>query len=192
MADYKLLFSIVAIAISGTNLVYYLYTVYRGNTRPHLYSWLIWGLVTSVVAIAQYAEKGGAGAFVTAFAGFACFTRVIAALTHGEKEITRSDTICLVVCCVAIILWPLTNSPLWSVLLVTAIDVAGFYPTVRKSWHKPQEENALSYVLFAVVYFLSITGLQNYNFTTLFYPVVMVAATLGFVAFLLIRRKAIK
>jgi hypothetical protein len=186
--EIKTALAATAILISTSNFFYYLYSIFRSRTRPHVYSWLIWGSVTLIAGLAQFFEKGGAGAWVTLLSAFYCYTRALIGLKYGEKNITKSDKFCLAGCLIAIIMWKLTANPLISVVIATLIDVAGFYPTVRKSWDKPYEENVLSYTIFGLTTFLGLMALDHYNLTTLLYPLVLSVSCMGFVIFLLMRR----
>lgn len=187
--DTKMVLAVVACTISFFNLAYYLKTVFYGTTRPHVYTWLIWGTVTVIAAIVQWIEGAGAGAWLTFFVAVMCYIRAGVGLFRGEKNITRGDKICLALCGIAIILWQLTDNPLWAVIIVTGIDTAGFYPTVRKSWEKPHEENAFSFALFGFTYFLGTLAIQSYTLETLLYPVTMVVLNVGFALFLVGRRR---
>ena len=148
--------------------------------------------MTGVAYAAQASHGGGEGAWITLLVTFFCFARAIVALHRGEKKITVSDKICLVFCLLAIVLWQLTDNPLLSVIIVTVLDVAGFYPTVRKSIAKPEEENWFSFFLFGIVYALSIAALNSYDLINLLYPAVITATSLGFAAFLLIRQAQLR
>lgn len=189
-ADFKTIMGILPVIISGLNLVYYLYTVYYGRTRPHIFSWIIWTIVASIAAAGQIVKGAGSGAWITIAIAVFAFIRVVACLTHGEKSITRSDTYCLIACLFALVLWGITNDPLLSVIVVTIVDAVGIYPTWRKSWHKPYEENALSYFLFGVTSAMGLAATENYNLTTMIFPGVIIWVCWGFAAFLVWRRKA--
>lgn len=177
-----------AMAVSAANFIWYMYTIYYGRTRPHLYTWLIWGLVCAIAAFAQFAGGGGQGAWIWGAVAVFCLIRAAAAVRHGVRVITLSDKVCLGLACVAIVAWQLAEDPLIAILIVTGIDLAGFYPTMRHLWYEPYDENLVSYVLFAVVYSLNAYAQMSYNVTTLTYPLVMIAATLGFIGYAVWRR----
>ncbi len=75
---------------------------------------------------------------------------ILAALKVGERQITRSDWFSLILGFMAIVLWVFTQSALWSMVLVTVIDVLGFFPTFRKSWKKPQQESLVNFGLGSI------------------------------------------
>lgn len=191
MIEFKQILGLLPVLISAGTLLIYLKSVYFGKTRPHLFTWLIWGLVGAIAAAGQYVEGAGSGMWLTAAISVFAFIRCIAALTHGEKGVTMAVWLCLLACLAAVIVWPLVNNPFWSVLMVTLIDLVAFVPTWRKSWNKPGEEHAGSYVLFGFTALLSIIAMENYNATTVLYPLSILLSCWAFVGMLMIRRKAL-
>lgn len=189
--DLKFVLGIIPVIISAVNLFIYMKSVYFGTTRPHLFTWLIWGLVGAIAAAGQYVEGAGSGMWLTAAISLFAFVRVIAAVTHGEKRVTRMDWACLIVCLFAILVWMVMQNPLYSVVTVTLVDLVAFVPTYRKSWNKPGEEHAFSYFLFGCSALMSIIAIENYNITTVIYPLSILLSCWGFVGMLFIRRKAL-
>ncbi|MCB1537913.1 MAG: hypothetical protein H6865_00440 [Rhodospirillales bacterium] len=177
-------------ALSAVNVVVYLLSVWRGKTRPHMYSWIIWALVPAVVGAAQIASNGGVGGWSTLVSVLTAGIVALVAAFRGEKAITRGDRLCLAGCVVAILLWPLTRDPLASVVLITAIDLVGFYPSVRKSLHKPWEESASGYVLFGTRSFMVCAALTEWRLVSVVYPLLMGLACFVFAGFLALRRRA--
>jgi hypothetical protein len=47
----------------------YIHSIQQGTTKPHVFSWVIWGSTTFVVFLAQLADKGGAGAWPIGVSG---------------------------------------------------------------------------------------------------------------------------
>jgi hypothetical protein len=86
-------------------------------------------------------------------------------------------------------LWYATDDPLWSVVILTAVDTLGFAPTVRKAWARPREESLLFYAIFVARNALSIAALASFTLTTVLFPAVMVLAGIGMCWILLLRRR---
>jgi len=180
--------SIIAIILYS----YYLVRVLRGETKPHPYSWLIWCLVAGISGFGQLDGGAGSGAWVTLTSSFMCFLIFLSSLKFGEKKIHLFDTVCLIVSLLAIPLWILTNTPLYSVILVTIVDTVGFIPTIRKSYFKPYEEAVLTYIASALKNILGILALEKYSLLTLCYPAVLLITCTLFSILLLIRRDALR
>jgi len=186
--DYKWVLAGAAAIISISNLTYYFSNVFKGKTKPHMFTWLIWGLVAMTVAAGQIVDGAGAGATLTVIASLNCMAIAILAYIKGDKNISRSDKICLFTCFIALCLWPITKLPLLSVVIVTLVDLIGYIPTIRKSYNKPHEENLFTFVIFLISVTLSIFALENYTMLTMLYFVAMNIANLSMVILLVIRR----
>lgn len=179
----------LAIVIAIYSYIPYFRNILKGRTKPHAFSWFIWGLLTGIAFFAQLADNGGAGAWVTGFTALVCLAFFIFALKRGEKEIVLLDWFSLAGALFALILWAFTNDPLLSVILITIIDALGFIPTFRKSFYKPNEETALTYFLSAVKFAIAIAALDNITVVTTLYPASLVVMNGLFVAMVLARRR---
>ncbi|MDP2206825.1 MAG: hypothetical protein Q8K65_11025 [Alphaproteobacteria bacterium] len=182
------LFGLLSVAAMIVSRLTYFRSIWQGKTQPHAFSWFIWGVISSIGFAAQFAEGAGAGSWARGFGALTCFVLVGISLFRGEKNITRGDWITLIVALSAIPLWILTKTPLWSVILVCVIDTAGYLPTIRKSWSKPQSESALSYSLGSLGALLTLLAIENYTMATWLYPAVLVASN-GAMALFLLRRR---
>lgn len=148
----------------------YLVTTLKGSNKPHIFTWILWTLLTFIAFAAQMAGNAGPGAWVTGITGIICIIITVATFHRGEKNITRSDWIMFIVGMAAIPLWMLTSNPVWSVIIITVIDCIAFWPTFRKSWHKPHEENAFMYGFNIPRHVISIASLSVISITTTLYP----------------------
>jgi hypothetical protein len=183
--------AVIGLVLSVINYIPYLLDIFRRKTKPHMFTWCIWGILTGVAAFGQIADHAGPGAWITLFSACACMLIAVLAIHFGEKNITRGDMISFVAALMTIPLWLVTKTPLYSMILVTLIDGLAFYPTIRKSWHKPQEETVSAYAMAGIKFFLSLLALENYTVITTLYPVLLVFLNAGFVIFLLARRRTL-
>jgi hypothetical protein len=179
----------VAVAIAIVAFIPYCRAVVRGTTKPHAFSWLVWGVLTAIGFAAQVAGHAGAGSWVTGFSALACFAIFAAALKVGVRTFPTIDWLCLIACGAALILWSLTSDALAAVILITAIDLLGFVPTFRKSYVAPHSETALTYSLSATKWVVSIAALASFSATTVLYPASLVVTNAAFVAMVVVRRR---
>lgn len=170
----------------------YYWALYKRQAKPHLFTWINWGLCTAIAAFAQFKVGGGYSAIFLAVVAGNCFLIGALAIFIGEKNITRSDWITFVLALLAIVLWQLTSNPVAALLTVILIDVLAYYPTFRKSWQKPWDEPVVSYSLAFLHYLLSALAVPAYTLNTLLYPTFLAMLELGFVLYLLWRRAVIK
>ena len=181
----------IAFLISVTGSLIYIRSIFKGETHPHIYTWLVWGIITSIAFFAQLHENAGPGAWTIGITAFFCMFTAGLALKYDEKNITKSDTIALIASLSAIAPWILTNDPLWSVILASLIDIIAFFPTIRKSWNKPYGENLPSYHIANLKMGLSLIALTNFSLTTMLYPLAVILVNLLLILICLWRRREI-
>jgi hypothetical protein len=60
-----LLFGIISILVALVAYYFYFRDMARGKTKPHAFSWLIWGLLAGTGFLAQVSAHAGIGAWAT-------------------------------------------------------------------------------------------------------------------------------
>ncbi len=185
----KNILGLVSVAVSMAGYGSYLVSIFRKRTKPHAFSWLVWSILMAIVFFAQMSDKGGAGSWVTGVSALMCSLIAMAAIRHGEKSITRSDWLAFIGALIAIPVWRLTKDPLAAVLVATVIDALAYYPTFRKSYLKPFEENFQTYCLDILKWVVAFFALEHYSAVTLTYPLFLLAANSTLVAMILVRRQ---
>lgn len=185
----KELLTTIAVVLTFVGYAPYIRDTLARRTKPHVYTWFIWALVTTIAFGLQASAEGGVGSLVTLAAALACFVVFLFGLKRGDKEITRLDTGFFIAALIAIGVWLVARQPIVSTILVSLIDMLGFAPTIRKSWHRPHEETLISYVLNTVRFVLALFALEQYSIVTVLYPATWLAANGLFSLFLIARRQ---
>ena len=187
--DIKILCALLATSLTVISYFPYIRDIFKRQTRPHVYTWLIW-LITQGTATAALLYGGGGWGSASLIIGTALvFLLFLLSLKFGTKNITKSDMIVLTLALLAIIVWWLLDKPLLAVLMASAIDGLGYIPTYRKSWHDPRSETVLFWVGMVAAGLLSIVSLSEYNLLTTTYLVTLVVANIILVVLLVLRRK---
>mgnify|MGYP001016997074 CR=1 FL=1 len=186
--DLKALFGLIAVILTFVGYIPYIKDTIKGKTTPHVYTWFIWGLVTAIAFGLQLSAVAGPGAYTTLAAAIVCFIIFGFGMRQGDKNISKSDTFFFLLSLVALILWLFADQPVLSVILLSTIDMLGFIPTIRKSWHKPHEETLISYVINTIRFCLALAALSHYTIVTALYPLTWVLANGMFSIYLVSRR----
>lgn len=187
---YKDILSGFAIALTFAAFFPYIRAIKQGRTKPHVFSWIIWGLATLVIFFAQLSDGGGAGAWPIGVSGLV--TIYIAGLAWRRKAditFTDSDRFFLAAAILSLPLWYITANPLWAVVILTTVDVLGFGPTIRKAYLSPHEEHLGFFLIVAFRNLVSIVALEHYSLVTLLFPSITAFVCLAFVAMVAFRRK---
>ncbi len=188
----KNVFVVIAIVLAIASIAVYLRDMRRGNTMPHPYTWLIWSITQGTASVAMWYGDSG-----WVFAGYAIctifvFVVFLATIGSGYKAITMTDSAILGAAFLAIVVWWQLKQPFLSVLMVSAIDVSGYYYTYKKLYYQPWSETLLTWIGFVVSGVVSILAIEHYNRLTLTYIVAINVANLGVIAICVYRRRFIK
>jgi hypothetical protein len=185
----KAVFGYLTFALSLASNTPYIISMLRGKTRPHIFTYALWALMTGINAAGQYAAHAGFGTISAAITAFFCLVIFVLALKQGERVITKLDWTCLVIGLLAIPAWYVTADPLPAVAIATFIDAMAYVPTFRKSYHKPHEEMASAYLIANARHVASIFAMASLSLTTLLYPVTLFTFNFVLIGMLLWRRK---
>jgi hypothetical protein len=189
---HKQLISVAAVALTFVLFAGYIRQIHSGRIKPHVFSWLIWAIVTLTVFFAQVSDDAGAGAWAIGISG--AITFYIAALSYAKRadtRITATDWAFFLAALSAFPAWYFTANALWAVVILTLADLAGFGPTVRRAYHHPQLESVGFFALGGLRNLLVVLALERYSLTTALFPAAVGAACFLLAALLVVRRKVL-
>ena len=171
---YKIFLGYLAVGVGLAGYSFYLRSIFKGRTKPHAFSWLLWGILTGIVFVAQLVKGGGSGSWATGMSSVVCFSIGFIGLKKDTRGFSRFDWVFLGAAVVALLCWFFTKQPTFSIMLVTTVDVLGYASTLRKGYRYPHEENVASFSMQSLKYVVSITALQSYSLVTWLYPAAMI------------------
>lgn len=189
--DYKVIISAIAVILTFVGYVPYINDILKKKTKPHVFTWFIASFAGYTAWALQILGGAGVGSWALFTASTACLLIFILSLRIGDKDITRSDILFLILSLVALFLWLVVKQPVWSAILINLVEVIGFIPTIRKSWNKPYSETLFTYEICVVRHGLSIFALQKFNILTAMSPVAWVITNIAISAILIVRRMKI-
>ncbi len=178
------IFAGMGIAVSLIRYATYLWSIYKKETRPHVFSWFNWGLAVSIAAMAQSQVGGGPSVWILYLVASTCFLISFLALFVGEKNITRSDWLAFFGALISLVAWYVTSSPLAALLFLFSL-----YPTARKSWNDPGSEPVGSWVWSGSRYFFALFAVPNATLSSLVYPFFLMLSDWGFALYIFMRRR---
>jgi hypothetical protein len=188
--DWKLVSGLLAILLTVVGYIPYIRDVLSGKTKPHIYSWLLFALITLTAFALQLKGQAGIGCYATLTSTVLILTVVLLSFTKSRSnDVTMLDGVFVVFTLISLALWLLVKQPMWSAILITFTDLLAYGPTIRKSWRSPFSETPLFFVISAVRYIFIIVSLQTYSIITTLYPVAELT-TLTFLACMLFWRRS--
>ena len=187
---YKELLSGLAIALTLIAFIPYIRLILNETIKPHVFSWVIWGVTTFVVFLAQLDANAGVGAWPIGVSGcITIFIAVLAYLKRADISITRIDWLFFISALSSLPFWYFTSDPLWAVIILTLVDLLGFGPTIRKAYFQPHSESLLFFSLFATRNMLVVLALESYSWTTVLFPAAIAIACLLLITLIAYRRQ---
>jgi len=186
----KEIFSGLAVVLTLVAYLPYIKSIQQGRIKPHVFSWIIWGLTTVIVFFAQLQAKAGVGAWPIGISGV--ITLYIAFLAYTKMSaitVTKSDWVFLIAAMASLPLWYFTSDPLWAVVVLTTVDLLGFGPTIRKAYYFPFDEQIGFFGLFVARNCLVIFALESYSIATILFPLLVGVACLLLIVLIVTRRR---
>ena len=178
-----------AIVLTFVAFAPYIRSILKNQTKPHLFTWIIWSVATLTVGTAQIYHGGGYGSISIAISGvLTVFVAFLAYLKKTDNSIKKIDYVFLYLSAFAILLWYIVSDPLYTVIILVFIDLCGCIPTMRKAYEKPFEERIFIFLISALRNGFSLVALNEYSVVTTLFQVVTGFASLIIVGIILLRR----
>lgn len=184
-------FALLASFISIASMIPYIKDIQSKKTKPHVFTWFVWTLMTGIFFFAQLSDGAGVGSLTAGVTTVLCIYILIASFRQGEKLVKPSDWISFSLSLLALLAWASTKSPFYSVILITCADAIAYIPTIRKSYSQPYSETLSTHFFSGIKHSINLLSLANFTFISSFYTICLVVINYCFTAFLLVRRKAV-
>lgn len=189
---YKEILGIIAIILWFIAYVPYFKDMFAGRTKPHVFSRFLRWLNALIIFFAQQRDHGGPGTWPTFFSWCISFLIAGYAIFHGGKKlITKIDIFFFIAAIIAVWLRIMTDTPLYSVILLALSDTLAYIPTFRKCRKEPFSETMNIYLISIVKLIVMLFALTHYTFITTLDASLWLFLDISFVIYLYIRRKKV-
>lgn len=179
-------FAALSLAATFGGMLPYLASALWGHTRPHPVTWAAWGVMAAIISALPHQ---GAGRWAMACTALLCLMIAVCGLRRQSRGLSRAERLLLAGMLAALPAWLFSPDPLWAAVLITAIDLAAFWPTLRKTWLQPRSENLIYYGSWLIKYPASLAAMESVTLANGIYPVANVAAAAVLLAVALGRRR---
>lgn len=182
----SLLLGVLGGLLIAGSFIPYIKDILKADTEPHVYTWFIWSVTQAIAAYAILEGNGGLFAALSVASGaLLSFIVFLMSFKHGTKNISDFDTATLIIALLATVMWWKLDHPEWAIIAIALIDLLGFLPTFRKTWHEPKSESFLAWVLFLFGNVAALLALTTYSIMTSFYIITMIFASAVLVTLIL-------
>ncbi len=185
---FKEILWLITILIMIPQDILYLRSIFRWVTKPHIYTRLIWFLLMWVGFLIQYMNWWWPWTWVLWWAAIFQLAIVILSIKFWTKDITKFDTILLILSLLLIIVYLWIEEKLYALIMLIIIDMIAYLPTIRKTYNAPYSEDLFVWNIWSFKYVLSIFALSQYSFYTMAYPTAIIFMNVLFVWIILFKR----
>lgn len=152
----------------------YIVAILRGKTKPNGASWIIWASTSGGIFFSSL-DSGASDTLWMPGCYMVCSSVIaLLSLKYGDGGWTTFDRRCLFTAVIGLVLWGVFGAPLIAIMILTSVDVVGALPTIRKSYHEPESEDKLAWVLFFLGSVANVLAIKEWLFAIALYPVAMV------------------
>ncbi len=190
--EYKTLLGALAIGIELISYLIYFIGIYQGKTKPHAFTWLVWGVLNTVGFAAVLTSGGEAVAWILGINAVTNFTIAGIGFWQRNIEYDTYDWLALAGAFAGIFLWWFTKNAVYAVILISLSDSVGLLPTFRKAYKKPYDENGTSFTIGIFYYILAIFALTSFSVTTVLYPTAIIVVDVSLIILIYLRRRKLK
>lgn len=184
----KTLVGLFTVLIGLISYGLYIRDIFRGQTKPHAISWLIWSLSSGVIFFAQQGAGAGAGSWIVGLTSVAAFLIFGLAIRRGHPKVTRLDWFCLAATVIAIAIFVMNDNHIAAVIIASTTFVLGMAPTLMKSYTYPYQETVTTFFLNGLKFLIAVPALGSLAFINIFYPITLTVANWILVTVILLRR----
>jgi hypothetical protein len=188
----KILLGQIAGILVLVQIVPYVVSILRGNTKPERTSYLIW-LIVEIIGAISYVSIGATTTKWTVIAF--CFTALLVfllSIKYGVGGFSAFDIGCFLLALSGVVLWGASSNALLALYFITFVKAIAYLPTIKKVYFTPHTENTASWVLTASASVLNLFALNTLAFGIVM-PITIAAVLQIFVSYLIVvPRKSMK
>ena len=148
----------------------YISDIFRLKTKPERATWFIWSVLLTIAFFAQFAKGGTWSLITTGIDGLIVIIIFILSIKYGMGGASRLDIVALIVSGIGLVLWYLTNEPLYALLITIVIDMLASMLTVVKTYKEPSTETFSAYMICGTGGLLGAFAVGTLNFSLIIFP----------------------
>ncbi|NOY14720.1 MAG: hypothetical protein GXP43_00695 [bacterium] len=150
----------------------YLRSALKGEVKPNRITWFFWFVIPLIGALGQV--KSGVGREVIFTLALAFPPALIFLTSFLSKKtywgIGKFDLLMGAIAAIGVLLWQLTNNPIWAVVFSVLADASAGVPTLVKAYHHPETEKPIFFTLNTLGSFLVLTTVTTWRVENFLYP----------------------
>ncbi len=175
---------IIAGILALLGYIPYIYSIFKGTTRPNRATWFIWTIVGGLLAFSYIAEGDQTSIWLPLGYFIGPFIVALLSLKYGYAIWTKLDTFCTVAALISIVPWVLSDNAIFTLIINVIIDATGAIPTLVKTYSEPETEDLPAWAIFFVANTIQLFAISIWGIAAI-YPIYLFFLAGAMVAFIL-------
>jgi len=181
---------VLAGVIGIADTIPYVRDIFRGMTRPHRGTWLIWGVLAIVVCVSQYADGASWSLIMAAVQAVVTSLIFVLSIRRGTGGLTATEIVMIAVAGIGVLGWVVADEPLVATACVVAADLIGAGMMIPKTYRDPDSETLVTFAFASLGGALAAGAVGAIDVSLLLYPVYYCLVN-GAIALLIHQRRAV-
>jgi len=159
-------------------MIPYVYSILiTKETKPNRASWAIWAVIGLINLVAYLAAGEKETVWFVILAGINPSIIFALSFKYGEKRWYKSDSYCLSLAALAILLWKVTGNPVLALVCGLTADALGLIPTLGKINRMPNSENVTGWLMLLIASVLNIAAVDRWTWANGAYTIYSVVGS---------------
>jgi hypothetical protein len=165
--------------------ILYIASIFRRESKPSRATWWIWTLMGLVLAISYFYSGASNTIWVPIVEFVGPLSIALLSIKYGEGGLdSKTDLVCLFGALVSVVLWIAFQNPLVALVTNLCIDAFALFPTMKKSYLRPEDENFWAWFGTMSADTLNLFAAERFSFAILVYPIYMLVSDIIIVGIL--------
>lgn len=183
---------ILAGCLSLFAYLFYNWTIITGKTRPNRVTWWILSLAGLMILMSYYSEGARESIWVPLAYVIGPLIIALLSIKYGVGGGNYFDLVCLFTAVISLVVWLLSGSAFWALVINIVTDFLGLLPTIRKSYFSPLSEDKRAWAIETIASILNLASIKTTSFPILLYPLYLVVVNSGITLILIYRRSSLR
>lgn len=184
---------IITVIITVLSYLNYYYKIKTDWVKPHFYSWLVWSIMTIIIAYGQIKWDAWLWNIVWLITASWTILTCVISFFIWTRDINKIDKIALFMAWIWLVflaLWE--EKTVYAIYLMIIVNLTWFIPTISKIVKNPDSEEVFIYLVAVFKYALLFFFTENINQLTYLYPLSVIIVNSFFSSYLLYKERTLK
>lgn len=168
--DIQKILGLTAGLVGFTSYVIYLFSIYKKETVPNSFTWLVLSILGSLTCVTYYLQGADNTIWVPISYTLGSVIIFFSTLKYGERKIGGLEIFSIAAITLTLAIWYITNSSFAALICSIIIDFFGLLPTVKKTYFRPYTESKLAWQLAFLATIFNLLALEDWQIKVSIYP----------------------